>query len=60
MEKEGKECTFKPNINQYKGKQRVDGASVLDRTKMWQQKREEKLAKEREMREARELDGCTF
>lgn len=50
MANEGKECTFKPKINQHKGKVRTNGVSIEDRNKLWQQKKDEKIQRERELR----------
>lgn len=35
MEAEGKECTFKPNINSYNAKVNNQGVSIEERAKIW-------------------------
>lgn len=39
MENDGKECTFKPNINEYNTKINKDGISIEERGKIWEEKK---------------------
>lgn len=47
QEADGKECTFKPHINNYKTKINNQGTSIEERTKIWQEKKQLKIDREK-------------
>lgn len=58
---ENNECTFQPqlNTNAYNN-QREYKNGITDRSRLWIERKEKKIEKEREVANDRELEQCTF
>ena len=60
MEKEGKECTFKPKINPKSQKINSNGLDVSERNKLWDERKKAKIERIKEKERDKDLRGCTF
>ena len=60
MEKEGKECTFKPKINPKSQKINSNGLDISERNKLWNERKQAKINRIKEKERDKDLRGCTF
>ena len=54
------ECTFQPKLNAYTFRNSRQTEPIHERSLIWQQRREEKLALTREINETKDLVECSF